>query len=474
MTEKICNVAIIGGGPAGISAATTIANQGTSVVLVDDSNSLGGHFYKELPNNFDGPYSVFERKNIKEIRARVSILQSGPTEIIDQARVWGIFQGTSPRFQIYAEHPEHKTVSIAANAVILAPGVSDRPLPFSGWELPGVITPGAVQIMLKKQGLLPGKRILVCGTGPLQMVVAAALVEGGSDVAALLDTSGVFDGMGYLPGAFGSLKSRLGEVIRSISVLARKRVPMYFRHAVFKALGNSKMGVEEAIIGKVSPDGYPIPGTERNLKVDTICCAYGFIPSVAMTLQLGCEHVYDSNLGAYLPWHDEHLQTSLPGVFIAGDITGAGGKLLADLQGVLAGISALEHLGIWNTEKANQQRLQLSAAIRREERFSRWLWNRYRMREGLLDLVDDDTLICRCENVKASDFNKSLDHGARNLYGVKLRTRLGMGSCQGRYCMMNAAMLIAQKTGFPVEETGIYSVRPPLTPIKLSNIAVKK
>lgn len=473
MIEKHCNVAIIGGGPAGISAATTTAEQGASVILVDDSKSLGGHFYKGLPDNFEGCYPKHDRKNIQEFRTKTANLHNSQAEILDQSRVWGIFQGADSCFQIYAEHPEHNIVSIAAQVVILAPGVYDRPLPFPGWELPGVMTPGAAQMALKKQGLLPGKRILVSGTGPLQMIVAAALAEEGAEVVALLDTSGVFDGMRYAPGALGGIKSRLGDAFYSLRILAKKRAPMLFRHAVFRALGDAETGIVGAVIGRVDSDGHPIPGTERTLEVDTICCAYGFIPSIALTRHLGCEHVYDSNLGANIPWHNEHMQTSLPGVFVAGDVTGVGGKSLADLQGALAGLTALEQLDFLTTEAANQQRNQLSAAVRREQRFSHWLWNRYRIREGLLDLADDDTLICRCENVTAGDIKQSLDHGGRDLYGVKLRTRLGMGSCQGRYCMMNTTLLIAQETGSPVDKIGVHSVRPPLTPVRLKNIAAK-
>jgi len=473
MIEKNCDVVIIGGGPAGISAATTTAEQGASVILVDDSKSLGGHFYKALPDDFDGLYPMHDEKNIQEFQARALKLDSCQAEILDQSRVWGIFKETDSSFRIYAENPEHSAVSIAGQVVILAPGVYDRPLPFPGWELPGVITPGAAQMALKKQALLPGKRILVSGTGPLQMIVAAALAEEGAEVIALLDTSGVFDGMRYAPGAFGSLKGKLAEAFHGVRILARKRVPILFRHAVFQALGNPLTGVEGVIIGKVNSDGYPINGTERTLEVDTICCAYGFLPSIALTLHLGCEHVYDSNLGANIPWHNEHMQTSLPGVFVAGDVTGVGGKSLADLQGSLAGITALEQLDFLTTEAANQQRIQLGAAVRREQRFSRWLWNRYRFREGLLDLANDDTLICRCENVTAGDIKQSLNHGGRDLYGVKLRTRLGMGSCQGRYCMMNTALLIAQETGSPVDKIGVHSVRPPLTPTMLKNIAAK-
>jgi hypothetical protein len=326
-------------------------------------------------------------------------------------------------------------------------------------------------MMIKRQGLIPGKRVLVCGTGPLQILVAATLVEAGAEVVALCDTSGALAGSGKMPGAFAGLQSRFGDVLHSLRILVKKRVPLLFRQTVFQGLGNLKGGVEGAVIGKINPDGSPIPGSQRTLSVDTICCSYGFIPSIELTLHLGCDHIYDPNLCAYLPLHDDRMHTSQPGVIVAGDVTGVGGKPLADLQGTIAGISALEGLGVMSTETADKQRKRLSRAIRREQLFSSWLWNRYHIKEGLLDLVQDNTVICRCENVTATDLRQSLDQGARELYGLKLRTRLGMGSCQGRYCMVNAAMLISRQTGVPVDDLGLYSVRPPLTPTLLKSIA---
>jgi len=490
MIEKTCDVAVIGGGPAGLSAATRAALGGAAVILLNDSKTIGGNYYKSLPENFGSTSSILDQKENQELFSRTEDLVNSQAEILDQARVWGIFRGRgngmtledqtgdgdgvqTGNFMIYIERPTHEAVSISTQTIVLAPGVYDRNLPFPGWELPGVMTPGAVQVMLKKQGLLPGNRIIVCGTGPLQIVVAAALAQAGVAVEAVCDTSGLFDGMRLLPSALGGLQSRFGEAFRSLRILIKKRIPLLFKHTVFRAVGNSQTGVEAAVIGKITPDGSPIPGTQRTISVDSICCSYGFIPSIELSLHLGCDHVYDTNLGAYVPLHDEDMRTSQPGVFVAGDVTGVGGKPLADLQGALASISALELLGKLSGEKATQQRDQLSAAIHREQRFSRWLWNRYRIKEGILELVDDDTVICRCEKVVARDLKQSLDNGGRDLYGVKLRTRLGMGSCQGRYCMLNAALMISRQTGVPVDKIGIYSVRPPVTPTKLKDIAAK-
>jgi NADPH-dependent 2,4-dienoyl-CoA reductase/sulfur reductase-like enzyme len=247
---------------------------------------------------------------------------------------------------------------------------------------------------------------------------------------------------------------------------------MLFRHAVYRALGTAESGVTGAVVGKVDADGHPVAGTQREYQVDTICVAYGFIPSIAMTLHLGCNHIYDSNLQAFVPEHDEIFPTSVPGIFVAGDVTGAGGKPLAILQGQLAAISALEGQNKITKEQASRERARLTPAVQREKRFAKWLWNRYRVRTGLLDLADDETCLCRCEAVSVGDVRKSIANGGQDLYGVKLRTRLGMGQCQGRYCTSNAALLIAAQTGKPVSQISTPSIRPPIFPVRLKDIDV--
>ena len=193
---------------------------------------------------------------------------------------------------------------------------------------------------------------------------------------------------------------------------------MMFHHAIFRAEGNQKMGVDGAIIGKVEPDGTPIPGTERRLDVDTICCAYGFTPSIDITLHLDCDHFFDHILQAYVPVHDECMRTSQPGVFVAGDITGVGGKPLADFQGIIAGFSALNWLGLKSENEMVNQQTKLKNAVKREKGFARWLWNRYRIRAGLLKLVEADTVICRCENLNAGQLKTSMEDGSHDLYGL--------------------------------------------------------
>ena len=481
MTSKACDIAVIGGGPAGMAAAQTAASNGASVILIDDANTLGGHFYKELPANFSNISKLQHQNRHRELQRREQTLTESGVEILLETSVWGIFDEkgitldnepnqSETKFGLRLDNSPRNITSVQARSLILTPGVYDRPVPFPGWELPGVLTPGAVQMQIEKQGLLPGQRVLVAGSGPLQLIVAAALARHGAEVVAVLDTCNALEGFPEVLGALGGLWSRLGEGLRSLSVLAKHRVPLLFRHAVYRASGTPDSGVQGVIIGKVDYQGNSIPGTQRELQVDTICIAYGFMPSIAMTLHLGCEHTYDSDLHAFFPKHDEYLQTSVPGIYIAGDVTGIGGKPLADLQGQLAAISALEKLNKITKEQATNERRRLAPVIRREKRFARWLWRRYRLRPGLLELIDDDTWLCRCEAVRIGPFRESLKEGGQDLFGVKLRTRLGMGQCQGRYCVPNAALLIAAHNGKPVSQLDLPSIRPPIVPVRLKDI----
>ena len=172
-----------------------------------------------------------------------------------------------------------------------------------------------------------------------------------------------------------------------------------------------------------------------------------------------------------MPGFDEHMKTSLPGVYVAGDVTGVGGKPLAELQGKLAAYSALEFLGKLTSQAAAPHYSRLIPLAQREQRFARFLWKRYRLRPGLLDLADDDTLFCFCEAVPVGAVRACLKDGACDLFGVKLRTRLGMGNCQGRYCIPNAALFIATHGGKPVAQLDLPSIRPPLFPVRLKDIA---
>lgn len=473
------DVAVVGGGPAGMMASIAAASGGADVLLVDARHRLGGNYYKELPAGVHAGNGHAEEAGHSELVHMRQALMKREVPVLDQTTVWGIFRGEGPTVQNGAEQPftlylqgPHPTRTLEARTLIVAPGVYDRSLPFPGWTLPGIMSPGGAQLLLKNQGILPGRRVLVAGTGPLLMAVAAALAEHHAEVVALLDTASLTDGWRSGPRGLWGQWARVREAVDYWRILRRHHVPFRFQHAVFRALGDEQ--VEAAVIGQVDADGYPIAGTERTVAVDTICLGYGFLPLTALTLHLGCRHVYDPNLRTEVPFHDEMMATDVPGIFVAGDVTGVGGKDLARLQGHVAGVAACGALGYLTPEQVATRVRRVQPQIAREMRFRDLLWRRFRMRAGLLSLAGDDTIICRCEAARLDEIKRAIEAGTRDLKGVKIRTRVGMGPCQGRYCSANVAEIVAHETGVALADIASLKVRPPVMPIRIRDIVLSE
>ncbi|HIC89369.1 MAG TPA: FAD-binding protein [Anaerolineae bacterium] len=492
MKAKRTELAIVGAGPAGLAAALEAALGGAKAIVIDAYTQPGGHYFKQLPPALQRVPSTEDARE-SELRSLLASLAKSSVEVLSGTIVWGIFQDEGPsfanrvdvvnaptgpqtdeqehkvRFTLYLQGP-HQTQCIEAEYLILATGAYDRPVPFPGWTLPGVITPGAAQMLLKGQGILPGKRVLVAGTGPLLLAVGASLAEAGAQVVGVLDTAPLWEDWQAMPWALWGQWARLWEAWRYWRTLRIHAVPVLFGHAVFQALGEQE--VHAAVIGRVDAEGHPLWGTERTVAVDTICVGFGFLPSIALSQHLGCRHFYNPELDAYVPQHTDTLETTTPGVFVAGDMTGVGGKPLSMLQGRVAGLTIMEKLGYLPPDAVKARVRKLRSQIRRERRFARLLRKRFRVRPGLLDLIRDDTVICRCERVTAGQIKEAVADGARDVRGVKIRTRAGMGSCQGRYCSLMVGDLIARETGRAREEVGFIAVRPPVIPVLINNLFV--
>jgi bacterioferritin-associated ferredoxin len=315
----------------------------------------------------------------------------------------------------------------------------------------------------------------VAGTGPLQLVVAAGLVQAGAEVVAVLEGSRLphralrhpLDHGLALWGQWG----RLGEGLSSWLTLKQAGVPFYSGRGIVAAHGQQE--VSEVSISQLDDRWHPIPNTAETLACDTLCCSYGFLPATELARLLGVHCEWQSGQGGFVPVRDKHMQTNLPGVYAVGDGAGIGGGPLALIEGQIAGLAGAAYMKTKSPEPRDSAAVfdtieRLRRALRREQRFQEFYAELFTPGPGLDELAQPDTIICRCEEVTRAEISNAVRLGADTIDAVKALTRCGMGNCQGRVCGPLAAALVAQETGRTRAEVGQFRVRPPVFPIPFS------
>jgi NADPH-dependent 2,4-dienoyl-CoA reductase/sulfur reductase-like enzyme len=469
-------LAIVGAGPAGLAAAVAAAEAGVKTTLIDSYPQPGGQYFKQLPADFAPENDrATHQAEAEPLFGRLG--RAGVRLLVDTL-VWGAFPepAAEGQWQLTMHGPE-APARLQSQALILATGAYDRPIAFPGWTLPGVMTAGAVQNLLKSQRVLPGRRFVLAGTGPLQLAVASHLVRAGAEVVAVLE--GARPGLGHLKHtlAMRGQGSRLREGWDYWRSLRRAGVPLRLGWGVVAAEGEAE--VETVRVARLDDEWRPVAGSEESLAADTLVIGYGFLPSTELSRLLGCEQEFRPGYGGDVPRRDEWLQTSLPGVYAVGDGAGLGGAELARLEGRLAGLAVARRLGQLSETALKAARRSLAGALARERRFARMLAELFSPAPGLYHLADEETLICRCEEVSLAQIKEVVRGGARTVNEVKGLTRCGMGNCQGRICGQLAAHAIVAAQGRPgganywaqVDAAGRFSVRPPIHPLPLGVLA---
>ena len=460
------DIAVVGAGPAGMSAAIAAAELGLKVTLIDAYHQPGGQYFKQMPPEFKAAAKTQQQKQAELIFGR---LAHPNITLFTGTQVWGIYEG-----RLLTLFGPQAPPQMQANAVILATGAYDRPVTFPGWTLPGVMAAGAAQTMLKSQRVLPGRRVLVAGSGPLPLALAASLVWAGAKVAALLEGSSQLARVkpNRLAAIWGQW-SRLTEAAQYGWTLLRARIPYRLGWGVVKALGTETDGVEGAVIAQLDSGWRPIPGSEQIIDCDTICLGYGFVPSSELGRLAGAQHVYQPRLGGWLPRRDQMMQTTIPGLYVVGDGAGIGGAAQAAVEGRIAAVAAAQRCRskeITGDELANLLRAELFA-LRREKRFQRLYGDLFTPGPGLDELATEETIICRCEAIRLAQVNDAVALGAGTLSAVKNLTRAGMGECQGRLCGPLLAAQVARLSGKDRQAVGTLSPRPPIHPLPLAAVA---
>lgn len=318
-------LAIVGGGPAGMSAAITASKLGIKSIIIDENPSLGGQLVKQT-HKFFGSYRHLAGVRGVEIAERLAaqIHEDPNVDVMTHSTVIGFYD--EGILAVYRKFPKEEIIPLSPKTVIFATGARENMLAFPGNDLPGVYGAGAVQTLMNVYGVLPGERILMVGSGNIGLIVAYQLLQAGSKVVAIVE-----------------ILDKIGGYIVHASKVRRYGVPILTRHTVLEVKGDEK--VESAVIVKVDERFRPIKGTEKEIKVDTVCLAVGLSPIINLVWQAGVEIAYIPELGGHVPWHDEEMRTNVPNVFVAGDLAGIEEATTAMIEGDLAAISAAEFLG---------------------------------------------------------------------------------------------------------------------------------
>ena len=439
---------IVGAGPGGIAAAVEAARAGVSVKILDENPKPGGRIYGQLNDGFKLVHPGFLGPDYEKGKALLAEFDAVGEKIdyLHDTLVFATFEN-----RIMAFHQAGKGERLSYNKLIMATGAYDRPVPFPGWTLPGVLTAGGAQTLVKMQRVLPGKNVLFAGTGPLQLVVASQVLDGGGTVAAVLEASRNW--------------GLLTDGVRYMRAIRKAGVPLLRKHIILEARGDDQ--VEEAVIAEVDNEWRAIPGTRRTLKVDTICLGYGLVPSVELTRLVGCRHRYAPDLGGWVPARNENMETSVAGVFAVGDGAGVAGSAMAMFEGRIAGISTAESLGYISPEEAHKRKKPFLNDMKKMGRLRDVLDRISYPRPGLFELANDDTVICRCEELTLGDIKSAIGKGTIEMNELKRMTRMGMGRCQGRMCAPAVQEIIARQTQTPAAEIRYLNQRPPTKPVPI-------
>jgi thioredoxin reductase len=455
---------IVGGGPAGLAAAIEAGRSGLDAVLIEERPTLGGQIYKQFARGF----RVTEPRKLGKHYAQGAQLiaeaqRSGVKFLVDTV-VWGVW-GKS--VAVYQDGVEAGTFD--ADQVILATGAYDRPTVFPGWTLPGVISAGGAQSLVKTQKVVPGERILMAGSGPLILAFSAQLHQLGANVVGVLEAApppGIGAMARLLAAARGNVRL-LADGVSYMAYLKRKRIPFLRSHIVVGAMEGPTGEVAQAVGAKVDRQWRPIAGTERRFDVDTICLGYGFFPSVELSRLCGCEHRYDENAGGHIPLRDPDMRSTVNGVLVAGDGAGVAGSLVAIAEGRLAGLTASLDAKAISPEEARVRSAPVRRQLGRYAKFRSALDGIYPVGAGVYGLWTDDTVVCRCEEVTAGELLESIVAESADPNAVKNVTRVGMGQCQGRNCSRQVASIIAQQAGQGIADVPMFSARPPVKPVPM-------
>ena len=479
------SLVVVGAGIAGTAAAIEAARAGVQVTLIDE-NPIGKSmmdldvplfFGKRTTSSLANRNAMLER--VTAVSPALGEAEAAGVDIQLGTCVWGAFRNTETSRRLDGPQlglaDDKQSWVIKFDRLIVAAGARDLNFSFSGSDLAGAMGANGAHSLLHRYQALTSRRMVILGSGNVGLHTARMARANDIEVVAIVDVS---------------------PSVRGEESLARDLqqdgVDLYTSHTLKEAVGGED-GIESVVLVAVNEHNEPVSGSEKTIAADTVCQAIGLVPNIELLSLLDCDVTFKSELGGYVPDHDECMRTSVENVFVAGDVAGFHDGMTLDdnvarNQGRLAGIAAAESLGAIDSAQADARRTEIQAeAVSARPAVVHSVWNQWL--QSLVNVGGLDMLVCECEEVTRAELidldppryldwrseqmnsrslQTQLQDGPVDPDQVRRLTRVGMGQCQGRRCREQASLLLAAESGTDIAEVPFMSYRPPVRPLPLS------
>ncbi|UUP19679.1 FAD-dependent oxidoreductase [Nitratireductor thuwali] len=455
----VYDVAVVGAGPAGMTVATHAAAQGLSVIVLDEQGGPGGQIYNSVEQSPLRGHPALGKDYARGLDLARELRGCG-AEYVCGANVWQAEAGGALWQVVFSRQARARRIE--ARQLVLATGAYERPFPIPGWELPGVMSAGGAQILLKSVGLAKPNAIFA-GSGPLLYLVALQYLRAGIPVRAILDTTHNANyrrSLKMIPGALGRF-STLFKGMRMLLALRSSRTAFIGGVSALAAEGERRCrSVSCRANGKVY----------RFESAEMLFLHHGVVPNVQLALATGCEQHWDAQQHTWCITCDPWGRTSRPGLYVTGDAAGILGADAARLRAQLTVLAVSAKIGRIEKEQFHSESRRLQAQLRKEEALRRFLDALYEPPEQFR-IPSDATFACRCEEVTAGAIRECVRAGDGDPNRIKSLLRCGMGPCQGRMCSITVSQIVAREKRLFPGDIGQFRSRPPARPVHLDELA---
>ncbi len=451
---------VVGAGPAGMTAATIGAQAGLSTLVLDENKTPGGQIYRGISaspftrqRSLLGPDYWHGEHLLRDLAATEA-------RVVQDATVWSLDETLEIGVSI-----DGAAQMLQAGHVIIATGALERPFPIPGWTLPGVMSAGAAQTMLKSSGLVADGATVLAGCGPLLWLLAAQTLRAGGRIEAILDTTPRENWREALPDAISFLTSPLLRKGLGLMREVKASTP------VIREVTGLEARADTSGSRLVSVSYQTAAGRRGQIDATHLLLHQGVVPNVNLAMAAGIEHRWDDILLCWRPVLDGSGTSTIPGISIAGDGAGIGGAWMAEERGRLAACAAIRRLKPGSGSDLDSIEASAMAGLVRHQRGRLFIDRLYRPAPQFRVPVRADTIVCRCEEVTAGQIREAVRLGCEGPNQMKAFLRCGMGPCQGRLCGLTVTELMADAHGSTAQAIGHYRLRPPVKPISLASLA---